>query len=794
MQFHSGQVGHPLTTQLPDTPTQRHAVIQPYIFTLLSTSTRYLQLTIRSQTVEASKYIARLLIDASIIINSFDSLYNDIFDIYQTARRDMEFLEQLEPLARSGKVGNIPPNISQLLLRLCDPENHGMRYEALVLRLNPSELDINGVIKSTRHYKLWRAFIYVHLTALCDFTTPFLHLLSIIRGGEGVEVEVDTLFAYLGHTLSDLVYPTQQPLHSIAGDAVATKAKTDIYTLLFRARVHPDEGLSQTRTPDTPTHPPSHTLSYPYIRTLLHLNARSFFAILTTGFEDGYFNEHPPISRQTMINTLLEMVYAHDLPAPLVAHVEVFVGSNISKYPQFILLPSSIVLRLMMGLSREESGVSHVERELAVQSLLSTFTPTALTKIHTDLLDTFERARFYKILKSVYRSRRRWEEYTRVVLSDKDSTLFEDLEEAFRHSSEQLFDVFRGYVDDIVALDAEQTVSVVEKYSIRPDETHGRFVQWFTDGANTALYLRAVLSKRGDTTAEELKREYITLLAHSQSQGQESEDICTVMDRYKFDASFLHDLFTQHTIIDAQMHLLYLEGRVDAAFECLCGTSFNNAVVAVQTRALEKGAELAVKYTNQRNGDGDAARCTHMWRIVLLAAIYVIQWHSLSDAVLEKALNGLLMRTYNDTVKYSALFSDLLTHFHSETHSHSHIPPQFRTILFMFMESIRCRLEIYNVGARIMDVECAEKLHIYGDKSGQGWRAGTEYRRELDELKAYIEHSEELQDLAAELEQEGIEWKGIFEVPPVTQRSVRVYPACVCMDPGLMFLLTYSIR
>lgn len=781
-----GKVGDPLTTQLPDNPTQRHSALQPYISTLLGSSTRYLQLTIKSQSLDALKYIAKLLIDASILVDSFDILYNDVFDIYQTAKRDKEFLEQLEPIVRSGQVGSIPPNVSQLLLRLYDPEHHQTRYQDLVIQLNPAELDINGVIKTTRHYKLWKAFIFVHLTALQDFTTPLLHLISIIRFSESADVEIGTLFAYLGHTLSDLVYPTQQSLDSIGGDVVSNKAKSDIYSLIFRARLHPDDDMSPSRTPDTT---PSHSLSYPYMRVLLQLNARVTFAILNTGFEDGYFNEHAPISRQTIINTLLEMVYTHDLNADTIAHVEVFVASNISKYPQFILLPSSTVLRLLRGLSvedGEESGVSHLERELAVQSLLSTFTLPSLSKIHSDLLGTFERARFYKILKSIYRARRVWAEYTRVVLSDGDITLFSDLDVAFRNGGDGLFDVFKGYVDDALKLNTEQVVALVEKHSIKPDETHKMLVRWCKDSANTVLYLKAVLEQRGDGTAMDLKHEYISLLAQRQSQehesqdqyGVESNDICAVIDEYTFDASFLHNLFTQHKNIAAQMHLLYQEMRLVEAFECLKEKVFTESGVGTQTRALEKGAELAVKYTNTHYGDEDAERCTQIWHTIMVSAIETIQHHSLTDVLLEKVLNGLLMHTYNHNVKYSTLFSHLCNHFNtsnSVSGSHLQTPSQFRTILLMFLESIRARLEIYTVGARIMDAECAQKLKMYGEKSAQGWRVSEDYRRELEELRGYIEQSEELHDLAGQLEHQGVDWRSMFEVPHVTRTSVEVY-------------------
>ncbi|TIA75829.1 hypothetical protein E3P91_00292 [Wallemia ichthyophaga] len=775
LNFFMGKVGDPLTTQLPDNPTQRHSALQPYISTLLGSSTRYLQLTIKSQSLDALKYIAKLLIDASILVDSFDILYNDVFDIYQTAKRDKEFLEQLEPIVRSGQVGSIPPNVSQLLLRLYDPEHHQTRYQDLVIQLNPAELDINGVIKTTRHYKLWKAFIFVHLTALQDFTTPLLHLISIIRFSESADVEIGTLFAYLGHTLSDLVYPTQQSLDSIGGDVVSNKAKSDIYSLIFRARLHPDDDMSPSRTPDTT---PSHSLSYPYMRVLLQLNARVTFAILNTGFEDGYFNEHAPISRQTIINTLLEMVYTHDLNADTIAHVEVFVASNISKYPQFILLPSSTVLRLLRGLSvedGEESGVSHLERELAVQSLLSTFTLPSLSKIHSDLLGTFERARFYKILKSIYRARRVWAEYTRVVLSDGDITLFSDLDVAFRNGGDGLFDVFKRYVDDALKLNTEQVVALVEKHSIKPDETHKMLVRWCKDSANTVLYLKAVLEQRGDGTAMDLKHEYISLLAQRQSQehesqdqyGVESNDICAVIDEYTFDASFLHNLFTQHKNIAAQMHLLYQEMRLVEAFECLKEKVFTESGVGTQTRALEKGAELAVKYTNTHYGDEDAERCTQIWHTIMVSAIETIQHHSLTDVLLEKVLNGLLMHTYNHNVKYSTLFSHLCNHFNtsnSVSGSHLQTPSQFRTILLMFLESIRARLEIYTVGARIMDAECAQKLKMYGEKSAQGWRVSEDYRRELEELRGYIEQSEELHDLAGQLEHQGVDWRSMFEI------------------------------
>ncbi|TIA88817.1 hypothetical protein E3P99_02348 [Wallemia hederae] len=833
LHFYNGQVGHQLTTQLPDASSQRQQLIIPYIETLLRSSTRYLELTIRSQSTEALNYIAKLLIDASIILDTFDTLFQDSFDIYQSARQDEVFLLQLEPYVRKGSVGSVPPHISQLLLRLYDPQSQAERYEELVLRLNPVELDINGVIKATRYHKLWRAYIYVHITALGDFVTPFLCLLNVIReaGHENGEIsEVSTLYEYVGHTLSDLVYPTQKALLDLDEDAsergISTRAKTDLYTLIFSARLHPDDPQSpQSRSnsqPSTPSlslsqstprlsHSPSLATSYPYVHQLLSINPRLFFAVLNTGFEDAYFNvEHTlPLSRQTIVNILLEMVYTQDLHYDTITQIEVFVSSNISKYPQFILLPSSTILRLLMGLSEEHvrvdaegktdvnnTGVSHLERELAVQSLLTTFTPTTLTKIQNEMCQTFEKAKFYKILKSIYRSRAKFTDFVRVVLEDQgEDSLFRDLHEAFKACSrgEQgdgdtgaLFEVFEPYVDDIVALSPDAFVDVVEKYARDPNAQHATMVSWMSKSMSKSVYLRTVLNTRGDETTDELKMEYVTLLAQSQhytlshSNGADSsdidtntsDDICAVIDKYTFDTRSLHALFDEYQIIDAQMHLLDKEGKPDEAFGCLRATSFRDHHARLQIEAVEKGTALAIKHTNKAESSDDSTR---MWLTVLTTAIHVIQWHSLSNDVLETTLNGLLMHTMHpDDIKYSSLLRDILNHFH---HTPTPSPPhhQFRTVLFMFMESIRCRLEIFTVGARIMDTECARQVDAYGKQSRRGWRAATQYRKELHKLKEYVEKSEELQLLADELDEKGVEWRGMFEVPEITARSIKVY-------------------
>ncbi|TIB71454.1 hypothetical protein E3Q18_02790 [Wallemia mellicola] len=769
--YFKGEGGHRLTTHLPDSTMERQPLVQPFLSSLLKSSTTYLEKTITAQSKEALRYLAKHMIEAAYLIDNLDWLFNEIFDIYQNNKLEYPFLVELEPLVRNGKLPVIPPNMSQLLLRLYDPKDHPGRYEELVLNLDATQLDLNGVIKSTKIHKLWKAFIYVHLTALGDFLTPTLELINSIRNDQQ-EGDKVTLFDYLGYTLSGLLYPSQKTLESIDEDyseeGLSFRGKTSIYQLLFNGKLHSDD----INTSDN--------YSYPYVRFLLALDSRLFFAVLNRGFEEGYFNDEGtsrPLSRQTIVNLLLEMIYTQDLPIGTITQIEVFVSTNLSKYPQFLMLPSSTILQLIMGLSEMQddsegnqdiSGASQNERELAVESLLSTFTPNSLNKILDQLIEVFERAKFYKILKSSYRTKKEWRNLIRITLEDiYDEGLFENLNQTFKWSRDdvELFDVFETFVDTLIRLDADELVMLVDKHSNDSDEVHTNIVQWCQEKRHIVEYLAAALRIRNGELSDPLKDIYITALA-----TYKKEEVYGAIKAYDFNHELVDRLCVEGNIIDARLYHLNAEGLHKEAFDYLRHSTSESADEDTLKRAFKVGMKIAIDYAH--NGSEEA---NNMWFIVLSSSMTAVRKYNWSNDILDEILNAVVLHTDLNKMTFSTLFRKLVDHFMVEPKGEDKPYDQLRSVLMCFMDSIRSRQEIFSVARRIMDRDAASIINEYSEKRRSGWSASEKYRNELDELRKYNEESRKLSEIAEELEQQGVDYREIFEIPPVKQRVVKVY-------------------
>ncbi|KZO95583.1 hypothetical protein CALVIDRAFT_162405 [Calocera viscosa TUFC12733] len=367
--------------------------------------------------------------EACLTLGDNDFLFNDLYERYHDSAIDGIYLTQLEPFVLDGRIRTIPPHISQGLIAMHDDREEYEQAEALIWHMDPLSLDINQVVRLCRAQQLYDALIYVYTQCLKDYVTPIVDLLLIIReirlrrSGQGAllnghvsPMDLETLtahaykvYAYLGDVLTGVEYPSNGQMD----EDDATSAKGMVYAFLFFGRTSQGEAGHLVLTTDED----GLELSYPYLRMLLQFDAEAFLHMLDLAFEDSYLNDAGQgVNRQLIINVLLDISHLHDLQPEDATFLRIFIARNAPKYPQFVRVTPSTYDRLLLDLASDPDASTREDRQLAAEYLLSAYTPHDGDR----LVEVFERAGFYRILRSIYTQERKWPALLSTYLRDTD--------------------------------------------------------------------------------------------------------------------------------------------------------------------------------------------------------------------------------------------------------------------------------------------------------------------------------------------------------------------------------------
>lgn len=359
---------------------------------------------------------------ASIVLDDFEFLFEDLFQKYDDCGISSIYLRQLEPFVLDNQIRYVPPRITQRLIALHEEDGRPGLIERIIWHIDPSCLDLNQTIQLCQRYHLLDALIYINTRALRDYVAPIVELLGLIRTVQRfrrsqyqISPRTDTvdssmestimnaykIFPYMANVLSGLSYPSEEPLDA----EEAFQAKKDIYLFLFFGRSSvwpPGEAGKLILTADEeggiePT--------YPYVRLLLVFDAESFLHSLDIALEDSYFNEESRRNdRLIIVKIVLEIMSSSVLPQDDITMVNIFVARNVAKFFQFLQLSPSTLHNILIGLAEDPNPTTREDRQLAAEYLLSVYNPHDSEGI----LLLFERARFYRILRTWYHHEQRW--------------------------------------------------------------------------------------------------------------------------------------------------------------------------------------------------------------------------------------------------------------------------------------------------------------------------------------------------------------------------------------------------
>ncbi|KAF3017678.1 Vacuolar protein sorting-associated protein 8 [Penicillium rubens] len=504
-----------LTVGLPEEDVLRQPIVQEKLLEMISASLKYAF----GRNSEASngrlenqqlEELAEVSIAACVYMSDEEFLWEEVFNWYEEQDSAGIFLDALEPRIVDGTLRSLPPIAVKALINHFIGTHSAGRLEEIICLLDTTTMDIDQVTTLCKQHNLYDAFIYVWNRCLMDYVGPLEELLHMIpsqpqplvNGDYAIEMRrqnnVMKMFPYLSFILTGRIYPTGDDMD----EAEATRAKTDLYQFLFSGRV------SGTVPGDT-----NEADSFSQLRAMLKFDASSFMSMLNEAFEDSFLNEPESedistsdmlINRQYLVSILLQ-VMTGDLFTPFdTIYLDMFVARNLPKYPQYILLSGTTLHQVLVRICQYPEQEMAEDCELSAEYLLSFYHPPDIQS----MIPLFKEARFFRILKSTYRSEKQYPLLVMTYLedpSDRDA-IFTCLQDCLRPSSglgkkqrRDVVDVVKEHAREIAAIHVTHAARTMQ--DLAPD-THSTFLRVLEDDPQKQYQYLLVLVEPQAQTAD----------------------------------------------------------------------------------------------------------------------------------------------------------------------------------------------------------------------------------------------------------------------------------------------------
>ena len=434
-----------VTVGLPDEDAARHRMVKERLVAMISASLNYTFSQHDEGRQARLRELATVCFDACISMSEMDYLFGDVFEMFEDADEEDIFISILEPYVLDGDVKSIPPEVVKTMVSHFISENQAARLEELLCRLDPHAFDLDEISMLCRQHSLFDALIYVWTQAIGDFVTPLIDLLTVVKMlQEGDEEEDWTdnpfyesavkTFPYLAYSLTSRRYPSG----ILMDESEASHAKTDLYENLFSGRptAWPQGSKRVFRTTGTTEEEPA----FPYLFLLLQFDAASFMSMLNEAFEDPFLNGPDDeadtngasqvngissrlgykMTRQHIVSIMRDVMKQEGFEPEQTIYLDMFIARSLPKYPGQLVLSGSLLDGVLQRLCQPPTEALREECQLSVEYLLSAYHPPDVSS----LIEAVKRARFYRILKSVYRGARMFTELVETYFidpNDRDS-------------------------------------------------------------------------------------------------------------------------------------------------------------------------------------------------------------------------------------------------------------------------------------------------------------------------------------------------------------------------------------
>jgi len=492
-----------LTIGLPEDTDLRHSMVQDKLVEIMTASLKFAFGQKQKQAVSTDdiplKDLAEACFEACLSISDVDFLFEEAYEWYEDGDSEGIFLETLEPHILEKQITIIPPTVVKAMVTHYVTKGLESRLEEMICNMETTTLDIDQVTTLCKQHNLYDALIYVWNQALHDYITPLIDLLTLLiplvqqgdyfTNGNVMEdpifgVNALKMFPYMSYTFTGRVYPTGE----ILGEQEALDAKAELYWFIFSGRTitWPKVTGKPFLTQPTQQHEPS----FPYLRMILKFDAPSFLSALNEAFEDSFLNDTPEravnggsskdlseehvfglsVNRQYVITILLEVMNHNDFATEDIIYLDMFIARNLPKFPQYLLLSGTALHKVLAGLCNYPGEDLADDAQLSAEYLLSVYHPSDLEA----LIPLFEKAGFYRVLKSIYRSDKQYSKLVQTYFDDPDDreAVFDCIADCLRPRSgltkrqiRDVHEVIETHASELVYLDAVKAAQVIESYA-----------------------------------------------------------------------------------------------------------------------------------------------------------------------------------------------------------------------------------------------------------------------------------------------------------------------------------------
>ncbi|KAL1848637.1 Vacuolar protein sorting-associated protein 8 [Paecilomyces lecythidis] len=510
-----------LTVGLPEEDELRHAVVRERLMEMISASLKYAFGRNREANTERLEKpqledLAEASLAACVCIEDEDFLWEEVYNWYEENDSTGIFLDVLESYTVDGDIRSLPPTAVKALINHYATNHTSTRLEEIICLLDTTTMDIDQVTSLCKQYNLYDAFIYVWNRTLGDYIGPLEELIGFIRrlqqplinGSAGNEENyynnAAKVFPYLSFVLTGRIYPTGEEMD----EPESTKAKTALYGFLFSG--HRSIPVSQAHD------------GFANLRAILGFDTPSFMSMLNEAFEDSFLNEAADhsspseepetnpflgvsVNRQYIISILLEVMSPSEFSTTDTIYLDMFIARNLPKYPQYILLSGTTLHQVLVRLCQFPSEEMAEDCELSVEYLLSMYHPPDIQS----LIPLFKEARFYRILKSTYRSEKQFPEWILTYLEDESEqeSVFACIQDCLRPGSglgkkqrRDVLEVIKNHAGQLADINVTKAAQTIQDYA---SHLHENFLQALDeDTYRQFIYLSSLLEPKKKATPD----------------------------------------------------------------------------------------------------------------------------------------------------------------------------------------------------------------------------------------------------------------------------------------------------
>ncbi|OAL26150.1 hypothetical protein AYO20_10203 [Fonsecaea nubica] len=516
--YYQGE-GEKATIGLPEEDNVRAGVVKEKLVEMMSASLKYAfgkNQQAGSDQIEKPQMaeLADACIKACLVMEDEDFLFEEVFSWYEEHEQGHLFVDVLEPYILDQTISSVPPPALKTLINHFVQTHTPSVLEEIICMLDTSTMDIDQVTTLCKQYALYDAYIYVWTMALQDFTTPLMLLLELAnnedppRQRQQVVNMVDRyniaqkIFPYMSFILTGRVYPTGNML----GEEASVLAKGQVYDYFFSGSSGAN-GVAQRRS-NSFLNP---TVSFENLSRVLHFDTASFIAALNEAFEDSYLNlgdddvlnslslkqaaATHTYTRQYVVRILLE-VMSSGFDSDDTIYLDMFIARNLAKYPQYLVLSGTVLQEIFIRLCQYPEDDMQEDAELSIEYLLSVYQPPNVL----DFVPLLREARFYRVLKSVFKQERQYADMISTFFVDSQDRVgvFASIVECLRLESplaqrqrQEVRDVIQKHALDLINIDVQRCASTIDE--VAPD-LHHVFLQTMADDLSEQFeYLRTLL-------------------------------------------------------------------------------------------------------------------------------------------------------------------------------------------------------------------------------------------------------------------------------------------------------------